>query len=199
MRPLCILLAAGDEAEEVEDIVRTLTDTDFILRPYTVPHWNDDMTPWPSPAASRHGEPFGGDADAFLQTLLEKTESERLAASATALAGYSLGGLFALYAMHRCQAFSRIASVSGSLWYPGFAGFAAENPILRKPDRLYISLGDRESSARGIMGTVGERTREILDLYRRRGIDAVYEENPGNHFQDAAKRLAKGIASLLAE
>ena len=101
--------------------------------------------------------------------------------------------------MHRCQAFSRIASVSGSLWYPGFAGFAAENPILRKPDRLYISLGDRESSARGIMGTVGERTREILDLYRRRGIDAVYEENPGNHFQDAAKRLAKGIASLLAE
>ena len=71
MRPLCILLAAGDEAEEVEDIVRTLTDTDFILRPYAVPHWNDDMTPWPSPAASRHGEPFGGDADAFLQTLLE--------------------------------------------------------------------------------------------------------------------------------
>ena len=33
--------------------------------------------------------------------------------------------------------------------------------------------------------------------YQQIGIDCTYELNPGNHFQDPEKRLAKGIAWIL--
>ena len=41
-----------------------------------------------------------------------------------AIAGDSMAGLFAVYALYRTQVFSRVASASGSLWYPGLLEYA---------------------------------------------------------------------------
>ena len=70
----------------------------------------------------------------------------------------------------------------------------------RKPDALYFSLGDKESSTRNeIMKTVGENTEQLFSHYNKLNINCTYETNPGNHFQEPEKRLAKGIAWLLKE
>ena len=112
-----------------------------------------------------------------------------------ALAGYSLAGLFAIFAMYHTDMFSRIASASGSMWYPRFVDYAKTNKLAKMPDKLYLSLGDKEAKTRNqIMAAVENNTRELYDYYNSIGINTVFEMNEGNHFKDAALRIAKAIA-----
>ena len=72
--------------------------------------WGDALTPWPAPALRPDGEPFGGHATATLAELVGERgpAAERaggLAPSARSICGYSLGGLFALYAFTREERF----------------------------------------------------------------------------------------------
>jgi hypothetical protein len=68
----------------------------------------------------------------------------------------------------------------------------------RKPERLYLSLGDKEAKTRNqYMKVVQENTEGIADHLREAGIDVTFEMNPGNHFRDAALRSAKGILAIL--
>ena len=57
------------------------------------------------------------------------------------LAGVSLSGLFAVYAAHCTDAFDRICSISGSLWYDGFLDFMARTPVSPAVQRAYLSVG----------------------------------------------------------
>ena len=57
------------------------------------------------------------------------------------IAGYSLAGLFAVYALYRTDVFARAASVSGSLWFPGFREYVFSHTPLCRPDCVYFSLG----------------------------------------------------------
>ena len=47
-----------------------------------------------------------------------------------------------------------------------------------------------------ILKTVEDKTKEIYD-YLSNNINTTYEENQGNHFQDAILRMAKGIKWIL--
>jgi hypothetical protein len=94
--------------------------------------------------------------------------------------------------------FSRAASASGSFWFPGFIDFSASHEFVKKPEKLYLSLGEQEARTRNpVMATVQENTEKLAELYRGRGIDTTFELNPGNHFKDPALRMAKGIRSIL--
>ena len=48
------------------------------------------------------------------------------------------------------------------------------------------------------MKPVEENTRLLCNSYSEHGIQTTFELNPGNHFQDAELRLAKGIAWMLS-
>ena len=99
------------------------------------------------------------------------------------IAGYSLAGLFALYAIYRTDVFSRAGCMSGSLWFPGFKEYIFSREPKRRPDRIYFSLGDREAKTRNpILKTVQENTEAIHALFQGQGIDTVFQLNPGNHF-----------------
>lgn len=63
---------------------------------------------------------------------------------------------------------------------------------------MYISLGDKEAKVRHhLLRTVRDNTEAIVEYLRQQGIDVTWELNPGNHYQDAAMRSAKGIAAIL--
>ena len=165
--------------------------------------WNRDMSPWAAPAVFKGGEPFTGGADGFLTVLLgqilpEARERIGSVPAFTGLAGYSLAGLFALYALCRFDAFDRAASVSGSLWFPDFKEYALTHEIQKRPAKLYLSLGDREAHTRNsVLMTVQRNTEELVDHYKSLGLEVTWELNPGNHFKDAALRSAKGIKAIL--
>lgn len=200
--PLVVLCGEDNEGEAVYAAVRALTGADFSLAAIGGLDWDLELTPWPGPGIGK-GRTFGGGAEAWLSTLTEVLLPELAARLPerprwTGLAGYSLAGLFAVYALYRTDAFDRVASASGSLWYPGFADYAAENGLRRAPDRLYLSLGDREGQTRNpVMRPVEEATRRLAGLYEAMGIPTRFELNPGGHFTEPVARMAKGIAWLL--
>ena len=93
--------------------------------------WNADLTPWPAERVFAKGGDFGGRADRYLRVLTEELlpfaeHSLHAESLPRTLAGVSLSGLFAVYAAHRTDAFHRICSVSGSLWYDGFLDFMVQ-------------------------------------------------------------------------
>ena len=69
-----------------------------------------------------------------------------------------------------------------------------------KPDKLYLSLGNKEAKTRNkLLTTVQDNTEAFAAYYRELGIDVTYELNPGNHFKDAALRSARGIKAILED
>lgn len=161
--------------------------------------WDDEMTPWPIPPIAKGDTPCGGTADEYLKTLVGEivpaVENE-LSAPPTwrGLAGYSLSGLFALYAPFKTDRFDRVASASGSVWYPDFTDYAASHEMVRKPDCVYLSLGDKESHTENpYLKPVQERTEWMKQYYTDLGIPCTFELNPGNHNRNATGRMAKGI------
>ena len=165
--------------------------------------WQREMSPWYAPALSKDGEAFSGGADAYLESLLTAilpwvTERIHGKASFIGIDGYSLAGLFALYALYKTDVVTRVAAMSGSFWFPRFKEFCKENTMKILPEKLYLSIGDQESKTRHpILKTMQENTEELLEYFRSLGIPCKYELNPGNHFQDVNLRCAKGILELL--
>ena len=201
--PLVIMNTFQKDGSGVYSALRSVTDKEVKLAVIGGINWDDEMSPWECPPLGKNDAPCTGGADKYLKKLTEsiipaiRAELSEEPAY-TAIAGYSLAGLFAVYSLYRTDIFSRAVSASGSMWFPEFVEFAKANDFCRKPERIYFSLGDKESHTRNpLLGRVEERTREIYGYYKNNGIAAVFEMNRGNHFKDADMRLAKGIAWIL--
>lgn len=159
--------------------------------------WNEMLSPWPAPGVFSGGSDFAGHADLFLAELMKVVTDYRNTHEITHvyLAGYSLAGLFTLYACTKVSDFEAAASVSGSLWYENWVDYLKHHPV--QAEYIYLSLGDREKQARNpLMKTVEERTAET------RAIMAEYTEvdfvmNKGGHFNEEQSRMEKAIDALL--
>ena len=172
--------------------IRELTDTDFYLAAVKVKDWNRDLSPWPAPAVFGK-EGFGDGAAAFLEGILPLCPEDK----ACYIGGYSLAGLFSLWAASRTDRFRGVAAASPSVWFPGFTEYIRENRIRSRA--VYLSLGDREEKTRNpVMAAVGSRIRETEEILKNRGILCTLEWNPGNHFRDADLRTARAFAWILA-
>ena len=175
------------DAEIVE--IRRHVKTDFQLVAVKVNSWNQDLSPWRAPAVFGN-EDFGAGAANMLQFILEQC-SDR--SKNYYLGGYSLAGLFSLWAAYQTDLFAGIAAASPSIWFPGFLQYMREQDIRTR--FVYLSLGDREEKTRNpVMARVGECIREGHELLTQQGVRTTLEWNPGNHFKDAGIRTAKAFA-----
>ena len=201
--PIIYLNTYSDEGQQVFDIAQAAGCPSFTLVAISDLDWNHDMAPWDSPAAFKKGEPFTGGAGDYLRLLVEEIipRAEKELAGPPAwrgIAGYSLAGLFALYAIYQTDVFSRVGCISGSLWFPGFKEYIFSHEPKRRPDCIYFSLGEKEAKTRNpVLKTVQEKTEEIQTFYQNKGIDTVFQLNPGNHFVQRIERTAAGIQWLL--
>ena len=201
--PLVIVNTFQGDGSGIYSALGSITDKKVNLAVIGDVNWNDEMSPWECPPLYKNDDPCTGGADRYLEKLtgsiIPSIKKELFAEPEyTAVAGYSLAGLFAIFSLYKTDMFSRAASVSGSMWFPGFSEYAEKNGLCRKPDKVYFSLGDKEAHTRNsLLSTVEDKTREIYGYYKNKGIDTVFEMNPGNHFKDADMRLAKGIAWII--
>ena len=179
----------GSEVSEIQK----LAGKDFCLAAFKVRNWNADLSPWQSPAVfGREG--FGdGAKDTLSEVLKYCTNRDKT----YIIGGYSLAGLFALWAVYQTDVFKGAAAASPSVWFPGFVEYMRGNRI--RTGSVYLSLGDREEKTRNpVMAAVGERIREAYTLLKDRGISTTLEWNQGNHFRDADIRTAKAFAWVMA-
>ena len=165
--------------------------------------WNNDMSPWYMPSIYSKEKSFSGGADEYLRLLIDEIlpKTKELIEGVpkfTGIAGYSLAGLFAVYAMYKTDVFDKVASMSGSLWFYDFMEYCKRNDCRKLPDKIYFSLGDKEANTSNpILKTVEDNTRELSEYFKNIGSEVIFELNKGNHFTDTVLRSAKGIKAIL--
>ena len=163
-----------------------------------VDSWNDDLSPWP--AAPIFGEAgFAGNAEKLLTRIKNEVIVPLSSVSSDIkifAGGYSLAGLFVLWAAYQTNLFEGIAAVSPSVWFPGFVDFVHNNKILT--NRVYLSLGDKEAKTRNqILAQVANDIRDVYTSLEDYRLSSILVWNQGNHFKEPALRMAKGFAWLL--
>lgn len=203
--PAIYLNTVSGEERQIWAELQKFPLPDFSLITIAELDWNHDLVPWDHPPIFKNGPACTGGADNYLDLLTNDilpTAEINLPGPPCwrGLAGYSLAGLFALYALYGTDVFSRAASVSGSLWFPGIKEYLTSRNAKHWPDCLYFSLGDKESKTRNpVLKAVRENTEALYAYYHGKGIHTVFQLNAGNHYDHAAQRTATGIAWLLAQ
>ena len=191
--------------------------------------WEENFSPWCAQRVFAKGSNFGDGAQKTLDTLINQvipwTESDLTEPPAyRVLVGYSLAGLFSLWAgvsqqvARGCQpddapsqpsaphvdapapTFQRIGAVSGSFWFPGLLDYVDQQ--LRGGvvglTHAYLSLGDREARTPNpqIMH-VRENAELLASRLESAGITSTFELNRGNHFQNVEGRMQKALDWLV--
>ena len=191
-----LIQPVGDhDLEEMEtelNEIRKQGKADFQLIAVKVDNWNQDLSPWEASAVfGREG--FGDGAGELLQFLLGQCADRR---KTYYIGGYSLAGLFSLWAAYQTDIFAGVAAVSPSVWFPGFIEYMKEHEI--KSETVYLSLGDREEKTRNsVMSQVGNCIRMGYGWLIEHGINCNLEWNQGNHFREPDIRIAKAFAWVM--
>ncbi|MGM9941387.1 MAG: hypothetical protein ACI32N_05275 [Bulleidia sp.] len=151
--------------------------------------WNRYLSPWPCERVFSNGNDFEGKADDFLNELLETVSA--LEYEKTVIAGYSLAGLFSLYACVNTNVFDGCVCCSGSLWYPEFVSYVTAHPV--QCDHVYLSLGNREKNTKNrLLRNVETCSLEVYRILQKQ-CDTFFAYNEGTHSDDITGRLKKGI------
>ena len=204
-RAMSPLIYVIDAPEHPFDLDATTRDMRCAVARVSISNWNNSLTPWPAPALRREDPPFGGGATQTLEALLQEMASfEQTSGSepqSRAILGYSLGGLFALYALCTSGAFDAAASVSGSLWYDNWTDWLERCNSPATPQAssafAFLSVGTKEKRAAQLrIKRVEECTRHTETLLRSKGVRTQLDIGPGSHFQRVNERLTCAFQSL---
>ena len=194
-------MSHGETAESLFEEVKSLTDKDFSLVVFDVTDWNAQFSPWPASAVfgkdSFSGK--GNDTLRFLEAEFLPEIKSKFHGSETFLTGYSLAGLFSLWALYESDKFNGAVCCSSSLWFDKWDEYVSAHRI-KPSSRIYMSLGDREEKTKNkVMATVGDRTRRQAEILKDdpNVEKLIFEWNEGGHFDEPLKRVAKGIAKIL--
>ena len=188
-------------AHEVEVIAQN--GQNFLFAAVPVSNWTDALSPWDASAVwGKQG--FGGNAEDTLRFLTEqvistlKQQFDLPENVKIILGGYSLAGLFALWASTQTDLFYGVAAASPSVWFPGWMEFEQRHPI--QAQRIYLSLGDKEEHTKNaVMAAVGDNIRTLHSRLIERGADCTLEWNSGGHFKGADLRTAKAFRWTMEE
>lgn len=180
--------------QQMDRLLHAQTRTSYQMLAFEVDSWADDFSPWAADAV--RGMAFGGRATDTLGWI-RTTAIPSLAAHRPWIGGYSLAGLFALWALGS-GVFGGAVACSPSLWFPGWAEYA-DFPLPDGCD-VYLSIGTRETHPRHpAMASVGARVQSFAERLRQdpacRWCRTEYV--PGGHFTDPVGRMARGFAALL--
>ena len=177
-------------------MISEITGASFVMAAFAIGDWEVELTPWHDPAISKRqavGEHAGETLRYVTDGVIPYLHQE-YGELPIVLGGYSLGGLFSLWAGSESDCFAAIAAMSPSVWIAGWQDYASQHPV--KTPCVYLSLGDREEYTRNkAFAQVGNNIRWEYELLKQvLGTDnTTLEWNPGNHFMDAARRTAKGF------
>ena len=202
--PICLLRLTGEHEKELIEyelawLRENCGENGWCVAYIPVEDWENDLVPWKRQPDGTSETATGADATLtrIVDGIINDISSHCQAGTQRYyLAGYSLAGLFALWASYQTDTFAGIAAVSPSVWYPGWMEYAAEHKCLTS--NIYLSLGSKEHKTRNkLMSCVRDNITALHSSLLEKGFNTVLEFNEGNHFTDPGKRITKGIKWLL--
>lgn len=189
---------------QVLPLLQSMQAPAFNLVTITIPYdlWSHVLAPWNTPENYPDYVACTGGAPEFLKGFVEEIipecESKLKPVSYRAMAGYSLAGLFGIYAMCCTPMFERVMSASGSLWFPGFDQWFMEHLPLHLPESVYFSSSaDEYNTTNKFLAPVKPITEQIREWLADHGVETTFTLNQGNHYQDVIPRTAAGIFWML--
>lgn len=206
VKPESLLIQFVDENDEagLEEEIRLIegkSKLSFALAGIRTKNWNDELSPWKADALFGN-QAFGGEAKYSLEYLKKNTDiiKETLGVEKNLpviLGGYSLAGLFSLWAGYESTGFSGIAAASPSVWYDGWTEYISGKMI--NTELVYLSLGDKEAKIRNkrmaeVENSIKMQYNELSD---KSNIGIIFELNEGNHFKDVPARMSRGFCWIL--
>ena len=198
VHPLLVQMVSEHQEQDLEREVEQIAAAGVPFAMVVVPieDWEMELMPWAEPAVSRRPEVGSGAGETlrYLTDGLIPWLHGRYGDLPVVLGGYSLGGLFALWAACQTDRFTAVAAGSPSLWAGDWPQYAATHPMLAR--QVYLSLGDREERSRNkVMARVGDRMRDEYSRLQQQlgpaGTTLVWEQ--GGHFADPAARMARAF------
>ena len=202
---LLLQMTGEHEQQSMDNEVDAIAQSSrkYLFAAVPVASWNDALSPWEAPAVwGKQG--FGGNAADTLRFLTEqviptlKQQFELSENVKIILGGYSLAGLFSLWASTQTDLFYGVAAASSSVWFPGWMEFEQQHPI--QAQRVYLSLGDKEERTKNtVMAAVGDNICTLHSRLTARGADCTLAWNSGGHFKDADLRTAKAFRWMMEE
>ena len=202
---LLLQMTGEHELQSMDHEVAAIAQSNrkYLFVAIPVESWNDALSPWEAPAVwGKQG--FGGKAGKTLRFLTEqvipslKQQLNLPENVKIILGGYSLAGLFALWASTQTDLFYGVAAASPSVWFPGWMEFEQRHPM--QAQHIYLSLGDKEEHTKNaVMAAVGDHIRTLHSRLIERGADCTLEWNSGGHFKDADLRTAKAFRWVMEE
>lgn len=211
-----ILRLVGEHEQNLENEIELLKSRSsgntkewcYILIP--VNNWSYEMTPWFSSEAKLESENkteiteietketgAKDKLDYILNTVISQYESIYKNENRNyVLAGYSLAGLFALWASYQTDQFWGIMAASPSVWFPDWTKYIEKEKC--KAKKVYLSLGSKEHKTRNqLMAKVADNIQTQYECLMKQNVEVTLEMNPGNHFKDVTERMIKGISLFL--
>ena len=202
---LLLQITGEHELQSIDHEVTVIAQSsrNFLFAAVPVESWNDALSPWEAPAVwGKQG--FGGNAADTLRFLTEqvvptlKQQFHLPENVKIILGGYSLAGLFALWASTQTDLFYGVAAASPSVWFPGWMEFEQQHPI--QAQHVYLSLGDKEEHTKNaVMAVVGDNIRTLHSRLAERSTDCTLEWNSGGHFKNADLRTTKAFQRVMEE
>ena len=202
---LLLQMTGEHERQSIDSEIAAIAQSahQFLFAAIPVENWNDELSPWEAPAVWGK-ESFGGNAADTLHFLTEqvvptlKQQFNLPENVKIILGGYSLAGLFALWASTQTDLFYGVAAASPSVWFPDWMEFEQQRPI--QTQHIYLSLGDKEERTKNIvMAVVGDNIRTLHSQLIARGADCTFEWNSGGHFKNADLRTARAFRWVMEE
>ena len=193
--PIVLLQLVDDhDLEIIESEVAAIKKSVAVFKLVAIKadEWNRDLSPWNAPAVFGK-EDFGGGAGKTLAEVVKLCSDEN---KTYFIGGYSLSGLFALWAAYQTKVFAGVAAASPSIWFPGFVDYMKEHAI--HSGTVYLSLGDKEEKVKNpVMSKVGDCIRLGYAWLTERGVKCTLEWNRGNHFKEPDIRTANAFVWVM--
>lgn len=210
----------NDGVQREVELIAQASGKGFAIVFFDCVEWARALMPWADDAVSRDAEvgSHAPDTLRFIEHTLLPWLRERFGALPCIIGGYSLGGLFALWAARNTDAFAAVAAASPSLWIKGWGEYAAAHPILSPKATIqhstlktqnstsqhittttpvHLSLGDREEHCRNQrMKRIGDCVRAEYDLLCKQlsPTAVTLRWHEGGHFGAEAERTAEAFA-----
>lgn len=198
--PIVYLHEIGEEKDSLLSLFKNYNIPSFSLVLIQVPEklWNEILSPWPTPKKFPKYLKCQGKAEEYLPILLyqiiPKVHELIPTFGDQVLIGYSLAGLFSLWAACKCNTFKGIGAVSGSFWYPNFEEWFFKHLPSPLPITVYFSSSVKECQSKNPYLAPLQPTIEKIEKYlSEQGVRTIFEINEGNHFQNPTQRLMIGL------
>lgn len=181
-----LFICVGEESLNIDTDVSLLYVYDF--------DWNEMLSPWPSERIFKTQQDFAGRAEETMTFIHQQIAKLPRTYEHIILCGYSLAGLFSLYACTKMDCWDGVVCCSGSLWYPGIVDYMLHTPLQAK--YVYMSLGDKEKkAAQPLLCTVEDCTNQIYSHIASL-CKSQFVWNKGTHFDHPADRLIAGMKAM---